>query len=130
MKKFLKIAAIISVVLAVLIGVTFYLIMSIFEKDKELAANFVKYSTSHVYEQASELMHDALQKEFPIKKFKEVFKSSKPYVDVSFTSMKAENSVTTLKGVATTEDGCSSKLDFEILDDKIIRFNISPLCTQ
>ena len=130
MKKFLKIAAIISIVLALLVGVTFYFVMSIFKEDKEIASNFVKYSSSGVYEQASELMHDALKNEFPITKFEEVFKTSKPYVDISFTSMEAANSVTLLKGLATTKDGCSSKLDFEILAGKITSFNISPLCTQ
>ena len=36
MKKFLKIAAIISIVLALLVGVTFYFVMSIFKEDKEM----------------------------------------------------------------------------------------------
>ena len=90
--------------------------MTIFEQDKEITSSFIKYSSTGAYEQASELMHDALKKEFPIMKFQEVFKTSKPYVDISFTSMHAANSVTTLKGTAKTEDGCSSKLDFEILE--------------
>jgi len=130
MKKFLKIAAIISIVLAFFIGIIFYFIMSIFKEDKEIASNFVKYSSSGIYEKASELMHDALKKEFPISKFEETFKIAKPYVDTSFTSMESANSVTTLKGTATTEDGCSSKLYFEILDNKIISFNINPLCNE
>ena len=62
MKKFLKIAAIISILLALLVGVTFYFVTSIFKEDKEIASNFVKYSSSGVYEQASELMYDALKK--------------------------------------------------------------------
>ena len=130
MKKFLKIAAIISIVLTLLIGGLTYMFMTIFEQDKEITSSFIKYSSTGAYEQASELMHDTLKKEFPIMKFQEVFKTSKPYVDISFTSMHAANSVTTLKGTAKTEDGCSSKLDFEILDSKIISFDISPLCPQ
>ena len=130
MKKFLKIAAIISIVLTLLVGGITYMFMTIFEQDKEIASSFIKYSSTGGYEQASELMHDALKKEFPIMKFQEVFKTIKPYVDISYTSMHAANSVTTLKGTAKTEDGCSSKLDFEILDSKIISFDISPLCYQ
>ena len=130
MKKFLKIAAIFSVVLVLVIGVLVYFILSIYEEDKEIASSFVRYSSSGAYEEALMLMHDALKKEFPITKFQEVFKTSKPYVDISFSSFETANSVITLKGKAVTEDGCSSKLNFEILDDKIISFNISPLCYQ
>ena len=68
--------------------------------------------------------------EFPIMKFQEVFKTTKPYVDISYTSMHTANSITTFKGTAKTEDGCTSKLDFEIFDSKITSFNISPLCYQ
>ena len=81
-----------------------------------------------MYVEASELMHDALKKEFPIESFESGFKNSKPYVDTSFSSVSMENNVTVLKGTAKTEDGCSSSLDFKILDGKIISFNISPLC--
>ena len=101
------------------------------EKNEELAQSWMDHLLiSGDLDTASELMHDALKNEFPITKFEEVFKTSKPYVDISFTSMEAANSVTILKGLATTKDGCSSKLDFEILAGKITSFNISPLCTQ
>ena len=101
------------------------------EKNEELAQSWMDHLLiSGDLDAASELMHDALKNEFPITKFEEVFKTSKPYVDISFTSMEAANSVTILKGLATTKDGCSSKLDFEILAGKITSFNISPLCTQ
>ena len=130
MKKFLKIAAIISILLTLLIGGLTYLFITSFEEDKGIAYSFVRYSSTGAYEQASELMHDTLKKEFPIMKFQEVFKTTKPYVDISYTSMHTANSITTFKGTAKTEDGCSSKLDFEILDRKIISFNISPLCYQ
>ena len=73
-------------------------------------------------------MHDALKKEFTLDDFEKVFKNSQPYIETSFKSIKIENSVTTLKGTAKTADNCSSKLYFEILEDKIISFNISPLC--
>ena len=130
MKKFLKIAAIISILLTLLIGGLTYLFITSFEEDKGIAYSFVRYSSTGAYEQAFELMHDTLKKEFPIMKFQEVFKTTKPYIDISYTSMHTANSITTFKGIAKTEDGCSSKLDFEILDSKIIDFNISPLCYQ
>ena len=64
-------------------------------------------------------MHDALKKEFPIESFQDGFKNSKPYVDTSFSSVSMENNVTILKGTAKTEDGCSSLLNFKILDKSI-----------
>ena len=128
MKKFLIIATIIILSLAVFIGGIVYIIMLAFEEEKEIVSKFVIYSSSKQYEAASDLMHDALKTEFPISKFEESFRFSKPYVDTSFSSMHSTGSVTTLEGIARTEDECSSKLDFEILDGKITRFNITPLC--
>ena len=98
------------------------------KEDKEIAHNFTLLSSKGLYAEASELMHDALKKEFPIESFENGFKNSKPYVNTSFSSISLENNVTILKGTAKTEDGCSSLLDFKILDGKIVSFNISPLC--
>tara|TARA_B100000029_G_scaffold37076_1_gene34865 strand:+ start:303 stop:695 length:393 start_codon:yes stop_codon:yes gene_type:complete len=130
MKKFLKIMAIIIVCLTLLGGAAVYIIFSISKEDREIASNFVTYSSDGRYEKASNLMHDALKKEFPLTRFEEVFKSTKPYVETSFSSISMENSVTILQGITRTEDGCSSKVNFEILDDKIVKFNISPLCNE
>ena len=84
MKKFLKIAAIISILLTLLIGGLTYLFITSFEEDKGIAYSFVKYSSTGAYEQASELMHDTLKKEFPIIKFQEVFKTTKPIGNCPF----------------------------------------------
>ena len=73
-------------------------------------------------------MHNALKKEFTLESFEKAFKNAKPYVETSFQSVNIKNSVTILEGTAKTADNCTSKLYFEILDDKIISFNISPLC--
>ena len=91
------------------------------KEDKEIAKTFTLLSSKGMYV-------EALKKEFPIESFENGFKNSKPYVDTSFSSVSMENNVTVLKGTAKTEDGCSSLLDFKILDGKIISFNISPLC--
>ena len=112
----------------VIIAIIFSLVSFLAKEDKEIAKTFTLLSSKGLYVEASELMHDALKKEFPIESFKNGFKNSKPYVDTSFSSVSMENNVTVLKGTAKTEDGCSSLLDFKILDGKIISFNISPLC--
>ena len=106
----------------------FSLVWFLAKEDKEIAKTFTLLSSKGLYVEASELMHDALKKDFPIESFENGFKNSKPYVDTSFSSVSMENSVTVLKGTAKTEDGCSSLLDFKILEGKIISFNISPLC--
>ena len=112
----------------VIFAVVFSLVSFLAKEDKELAKTFTLLSSKGLYVEASELMHDALKKEFPIESFENGFKNSKPYVDTSFSSVSIENNVTVLKGTAKTEDGCSSLLDFKVLDGKIISFNISPLC--
>ena len=113
--------AVIAIVLLVLIG-------TLSSNERKIANDFTLLSSSGEYNQASNLMHDALKKEFTLDDFKKAFKNSQPYIETSFKSISIANSVTTLEGTAETADNCSSKLYFEILEDKIISFNISPLC--
>ncbi len=75
-------------------------------------------------------MHDALKKEFTIGTFENAFTNSKVYIDTSFSSINISGGEAELEGTATTEDGCSSKLYFELLNGKIIAFNIKPLCLK
>ena len=104
------------------------LIGTLSSNERKIANDFTLLSSSGEYNQASNLMHDALKKEFTLDDFKKAFKNSQPYIETSFKSISIANSVTTLEGTAKTADNCSSKLYFEILEDKIISFNISSLC--
>ena len=128
MKKIIKYFLIVISSLVVIVITALILIWTISNDERKIAKDFTLLSSSGKYNEASELMHNALNKEFTLESFEKAFKNAKPYIETSFQSVNIENSVTTLEGTAKTADNCTSKLYFEILDEKIISFNISPLC--
>ena len=128
MKKIIKYFLIVISSLVVIVITALILIWTISNDERKIAKDFTLLSSSGKYNKASELMHNALKKEFTLESFEKAFKNAKPYIETSFQSVNIENSVTTLEGTAKTADNCTSKLYFEILDEKIISFNISPLC--
>ncbi len=128
MKKFIKYFLIIIGSLVVIVIIALVVIWTISNNDREIAKDFTLLSSGGKYIEATELMHNALKKEFTLESFEKAFKNAKPYVETSFQSVNIKNSVTILEGTAKTAENCTSKLYFEILDDKIISFNISPLC--
>ena len=128
MKKFIKYFLIIIGGLVVIVITALVVIWTISNNDREIAKDFTLLSSGGKCNEATELMHNALKKEFTLESFEKAFKNAKPYVETSFQSVNIKNSVTILEGTAKTADNCTSKLYFEILDDKIISFNISPLC--
>ena len=128
MKNVIKYFLIFISGLVVIIITALILIWTISNNERKIAKDFTLLSSSGKYNEATELMHNALKKEFTLESFEKAFKNAKPYIETSFQSVNIENSVTTLEGTAKTADNCTSKLYFEILDEKIISFNISPLC--
>ena len=128
MKKIIKYFLIIISSLVAVIITALILIWTISNNERKIAKDFTLLSSSGKYNEATELMHNALKKEFTLESFEKAFKNAKPYIETSFQSVNIENSVTTLEGTAKTADNCTSKLYFEILDEKIISFNISPIC--
>ena len=128
MKKIIKYFLIVISSLIVIVITALILIWTISNDERKIAKDFTLLSSSGKYNKASELMHNALKKEFTLESFEKAFKNAKPYIETSFQSVNIENSVTTLEGTAKTANNCTSKIYFEILDEKIISFNISPLC--
>ena len=128
MKKIIKYFLIVISSLVVIVITALTLIWTISNDERKIAKDFTLLSSSGKYNEATELMHNALKKEFTLESFEKAFKNAKPYIETSFQSVNIQNSVTTLEGTAKTADNCTSKLYFEILDEKIISFNISPLC--
>lgn len=126
MKTFLKI-----VVGAILLGgIALGAVMYFSAGKRDVARQFVSLSSSGDYEGATALMHDALKAEFPMTSFETTFAGVKPYTEVSFSGISMEGGATTLTGTATTADGCMSEIAFDMLGDKIVSFNITPLCRQ
>ncbi len=126
MKTFLKILAALVVLGAVAFGTVIYMTQG----SREAARQFVLLSTSGDYVAASALFHEALKAEFPMESFETSFAGVKPYTEVSFSSISSSGSGTNLEGTASTADGCTSKVSFEILGGLIVAFDITPLCRQ
>ena len=77
-----------------------------------------------------ELLHDGLKKEVDKDKFAEMFAASQSYETVSFSSVSKNGASASLGGIAKTKAGCASKVAVEVLEDKIIAFNINPFCPK
>ena len=77
-----------------------------------------------------ELLHDGLKKEVDKDKFAEMFAASQSYETVSFSSVSKSGSSASFDGTAKTEADCASKVAVEVLEGKIIAFNINPLCPK
>lgn len=124
MKRFLKILAGIAIVVGLAIGAVLFITSG----ERDIARDFILNVTSGSYEAAQSGLHQQLVSEFPIEKMQEAFGNSQPYTEVSFSSVEASGGQTTLKGTATTQDGCASQVDFVLVSDQITSFNITPLC--
>jgi hypothetical protein len=125
MKRFLMIIA----GVAVLGGAAFAIVMFVTSADRTMAKQFVIDMSSGAHEQAASVMHEELLKEFPVERMLEAFANVKPYTEVGFNSINASGGRTNLEGTATTADGCESIVAITLLNDKIVSFNITPLCT-
>lgn len=95
---------------------------------RETGRNFAIWNSSGDYARAHELLHEELAKQFTPEQLAESFAGTRPYVKVRFTSIEADGSGTKLTGTANTADGCTSRVNYDILAGKIIAFNITPLC--
>jgi hypothetical protein len=125
----MKLALKIIAGIAVLGGGAFAIVMFVTSGDRTMAKQFVMDLSSGAHEQAASVMHEELLKEFPVERMQEAFQNVKPYTEVGFNSINASGGRTSLEGTATTADGCESIVSVVLLNDKIVSFNINPLCT-
>lgn len=124
MKTFLKI--VLGLVVVVALGVA---AVSYFSSDqREMARQFVILTSTDGHAEARELMHDALKDQLSTDQLAEMFAGTRPYTEVTFTSVEMGDGVTTLAGTARTADDCTSTVAFEVLGGKIVSFDITPLC--
>lgn len=130
MKRIFKIIAIIFGVLIVILAVAMGLVLFLTGDQREIARSFVIDATSGNIDAVLPNMHPELIKEVPRETLQQMFGNAKQYTDVSFSSTQANGARTELGGTASTDDGCVSEVSFVILKDKIIGFNIEPLCSN
>lgn len=126
MKTFFKII----LGLIALAGVAGVAVVLLTSGARDTARNFVLQATSGQITQAHGLLHQELRRQVPLTQLDQMFAGAEPYADVSFSSVEASGGNTTLKGTARTAGGCSSQVAFQMLDDSIISFDITPLCRK
>lgn len=127
MRRFLKILAIVAIIVGALVAILLYSTSG----DRDIARNFLLNASSGQYEASMADFHPELAAELPLERLREAFGNAQEYTDVSFSSVQtALGGATSLSGKATTAEGCSSLLNFTILDGKIVSFNIEPLCRK
>ena len=76
------------------------------------------------------LLHDKQKKEVENDKFVQMFAAIQSYETFSFSSASKSGSSAFLDGTAKTKAGCASKVSVEVLEGKLIAFNINPLCPK
>ncbi|EBA06287.1 hypothetical protein [Sagittula stellata] len=125
MKTVLKVLGGLVLVVALFAGAMFFFTSG----SRDIARQFVTLSTTGGHDEARALLHPGLQDQLSTDKMAEMFAGAKPYEKVSFSSVSTgTGKPTTLEGTATTVDGCMSVLKFELLNEQIVGFDMSPLC--
>ncbi len=130
MRKGIVIAGAVVVSVALLGGAIWGLVMSLTAESRGVARDFVLLATDGKGREANALLHSTLAAELPPQELAEMFRGAAPYTDVRFHQIEANPGGTSLQGTARTVDGCSSRVSIEVLDGRIIAFDITPLCRQ
>lgn len=128
MKKFLKIAAIIIGVIAVVAVLGYASIMYFSSAARSVARDFIMLSSTGNHQQAKAFLHQSLQTEENDQKIVAIFDGVYPYTEVSFSGVSMSGGSTSLEGTAKTANGCASSVEMEMIEEQITFFNISPLC--
>lgn len=129
-KRVLKIIGIIVLVVAALGAIMFGSIMYFTASEREVARGFLINATSGNFDAARAVMHPALLEDVADPGLERMFGDAQPYSDVSFANIQTSGGRTSLSGTAKTADGCASAIDFELIEDILVSFNISPLCRK
>ena len=126
MRKVLKILAGIAVAIGVGVGVLLYATSG----ARDIARAFVMELSTGNAEAAHAYLHDGLKMEYTVERLQAGFVGYAPYEEVSFSSVSSSGGSTELVGRATTASGCRTEIAFRIAEDRIIGFNLEPLCPE
>lgn len=124
MKKILRILLYVVVFFALSITAVLFFTSG----DRDTARAFAIEVTSGQTATAYDRLHSGVQAQITQAALAEMFAGAKPITDVSFTSVETSGGATTILGTSTTVDGCTSEVEFRVLDEQIVMFNITPLC--
>lgn len=124
MKTFGRIILGIVVVVGLIVGV----VMFASSGARDHARGFVVDVSAGDFAAARARLHPQLQQQLTEADLSQMFDGSEPYVDVSFSSISVSGGRAELSGSATTASECSSAVEFELINDQIVMFDISPRC--
>ena len=117
-------------ILIVLVPILLVTLTMISAGERKVAREFLIKLTGGDYAAAQPLLHPEVRKKFTEAVMQEKFGAAEPYAEVSFNSFEAASGLMKLQGMARTESGCASKVEFELIDEQITFFSITPICTR
>ena len=114
--------------LAILIAIVFAVLTFVSRQERAIAKEFISLIGQDQYADAHAMFSDELQQEYPVELMKSQLSRSQGYTDVSFKSINWKNGQLRLSGQASTEDECTSPVEFVFVDEMITGFHIESLC--
>lgn len=100
--------------------------------DAETSRAFMTHAAAGEAEEAHALLHASITEIHSASDMADLLQGMEVYTDISFPSISFSTNngtrTTELTGTGTTDSGCESELQFELLNGEITFFDITPLC--
>lgn len=100
--------------------------------DAETSRAFMTHATAGETDAAYALLHASITERNSVEEMAQMLSGMEVYSTISFPSISFSTTNgtrnTELTGTGTTDSGCESALQFELLDGEITFFDITPLC--
>lgn len=117
---------------AVIIAGAFYFGFQGQKDDAETSRMFMTHAAAGELNEAHALLHGSIAERHNAQDLGDLLQGMEVYTDISFPSISFSNvngrRTTDLTGTGTTDSGCESDLQFELLNGAITFFDIAPLC--
>ncbi len=117
---------------AVIIAGAFFFGFQGQKDDAETSRTFMTHAAAGELEEAHALLHASIAERHTPQELGELVRGMEPYTEIRFPSISFSNvngrRTTELTGTGTTDAGCESDLQFELLNGAITFFDITPLC--
>ncbi len=117
---------------AVIIFGAFYFGFQGQKDDADTSRAFLTHMGAGEVDQAYALLHLSITEQHSPEGLVELLQGMEPFTEIRFPSISFSSSAgsrtTSLTGTGTTQSGCESALQFDLLNGEITFFNIEPLC--
>lgn len=117
---------------AIIIFGAFYFGFQGQKDDAETSRTFLTHMAAGEAAEAHALLHASITERHSVEDLRALLDGMEAYTDISFPSISFSSSngsrSTELTGTGTTDSGCESELQFELLNGVITFFDIAPVC--